>query len=141
MARGTEAGCSFSADASQVLLGGGTDASGVLRADTLWLSGCPFACEAQQGPALGGGARGGGLARLLSWRWLDRWRRKRGRTVERVTFTAGDPVVEAFAVLETARSGVSLFELDAGILYVGGGRTADGFSAEVEVCFPDELAF
>ena len=126
-----------SADGTQVLLGGGSDGEGVLLDRTVWLTGCP-ACQAGEGPRWAQARDGvASLPSRSGGGWLVGG--AEGSQVERVRFGAGAPTIETAGTLAVARRDASLFELDAGVLYVAGGRTSEGFTDEVEVCFPEEI--
>lgn len=116
----------------RMLLIGGTDTGGSVRADTVYLSGCPVACANSIGPnwttaragaafdSTGVIAGGDGPSAL----------------VDRVTVDANGPRIDTFATLVRARTHASVVRLPSGPALVFGGRDASGLVAATEICFP-----
>jgi hypothetical protein len=118
---------------------GGLDGDGLVRTDTLLISGCPDACVAEPGPdwpeartEVGTSPLAEGLLLVGGAPPTD--------LVERVRLDTAVPRIEEAWRLAEPRAGAGAVILDAGIPVVLTGRGPEGFLSSVELCLPDALA-
>jgi hypothetical protein len=125
--------------AFDALLIGGEDELGEIRTDTVWIHSAMDTVTAQAGPEWTNARRGAAFARARDGGYIAGGEGPVD-VVEHVEITLGAmPVIATFGNLSVARAGASAFAIPEGPLYIGGGRTAEGPSGDVEICFPEAV--
>lgn len=113
---------------------GGTDQNGVVRTDTIKMTGCPVGCFTVAGPTWTNARTGVTVVNdlIVGGDGPD-------AEIERVLLPINrtDPlVIEPFASLTIPRSNPAVVVLPSGPVLVIGGRGASGPVADTEICFP-----
>lgn len=124
-----------------VVVVGGLDPDGAPRADTLVLRGCPADCRAAPGPTWETPRTLVSAVVTPDGGWLVGGEDADGPSavVTRVT-TDGAPALVEGLELSAPRAAPAALSIQAGLVYVVGGRDAAGPRRDVEVCFPETLA-